>query len=97
MLMEHINGIMLKIKPGLLCIFTHSYSYEMVINYLLNLKQRTTPELYNETVNFYNLINPRGDQDVESLRRNSLENIRSERKIEDIGNSTEAKNILSEN
>jgi len=44
-LMEQINAIMVRIKPGLFSIFTKSYNYQMVLNYLLDLKKRTPSEL----------------------------------------------------
>lgn len=43
--MEEINAIMVTIKPGFFSIFTSRYTYEMVLKYLLGVKNRTSKDI----------------------------------------------------
>jgi hypothetical protein len=43
--MEEINAVMVAIKPGFFSIFTSKYNYEMLRDFLLDLKNKTPPEI----------------------------------------------------
>lgn len=46
---------MVRIKPGMMSIFTKKYNFDMLNNYLLDLKKRTDPDLRSKMVNLTQL------------------------------------------